>query len=159
MAGYSATPLARKLGIQRGHRLALLDAPPDFEDALDALPDDVEPERYRGDAFAAVDVDGVPEATPSRADRTAAFDVIVAFTDAAQALEANFEAWAARLVPNGGLWVAWPKRASGVPTDLDENVIRAIGLAGGLVDNKVCAIDATWSGLRFVYRLSDRPKR
>jgi hypothetical protein len=60
------------------------------------------------------------------------------------------------MVGNGGLWVAWPKRASGVVTDLDENVVRDLGLAAGLVDNKVCAIDATWSALRFVVRLRDR---
>ena len=61
------------------------------------------------------------------------------------------------LQPAGGLWIAWPKRSSGVATDLDENLVREIGLAEGLVDNKVCAIDATWSGLRFVWRLRDRP--
>jgi hypothetical protein len=60
--------------------------------------------------------------------------------------------------PACGLWIAWPKRASGVPTDLTENVIRDEALAAGLVDNKVCAIDATWSGLRLVIRLKDRPK-
>ena len=67
--------------------------------------------------------------------------------------------WRRRCEPAGGLWIAWPKRSSGVATDLDENVVREIGLAGGLVDNKVCAIDATWSGLRFVWRLRDRPPR
>lgn len=152
MAGYSGTPLARKLGIGSGHRLALVGAPPGFEDALEGLPGDVEPERFD------VDGPGGAEALAGAARLAGGYDVIVAFTDAAQALEANFGAWAARLVPSGGLWIAWPKRASGVPTDLDENAIRAIGLAGGLVDNKVCAIDATWSGLRFVYRRADRPK-
>jgi hypothetical protein len=63
------------------------------------------------------------------------------------------------MTPAGGLWVAWPKKASGVPTDLNENLIREIGLAAGMVDNKVCAIDETWSGLRFVFRLKDRPAR
>ena len=67
--------------------------------------------------------------------------------------------WRRRCSPAGGLWVAWPKRSSGVSTDLDENLVREIGLAEGLVDNKVCAIDATWSGLRFVWRLRDRPQR
>ena len=71
----------------------------------------------------------------------------------------RFAAAAERLETNGGLWIAWPKKASGVATDLDENVVRELGLAAGLVDNKVCAIDATWSGLRFVVRLRDRPKK
>ena len=74
-------------------------------------------------------------------------------------LRAQFASLATRMQPAGGLWVAWPKRSSGVATDLDENAIRELGLAAGLVDNKVCAIDATWSGLRFVLRLRDRPGR
>jgi len=65
----------------------------------------------------------------------------------------------ARLDPAGGLWMAWPKKASGIPTDVSENAVRALGLAAGLVDNKVCAIDDVWSGLRFVFRLADRPTR
>jgi len=74
-------------------------------------------------------------------------------------VRARFADLAASLQPAGGLWIAWPKRSSGVATELDENVVREIGLADGLVDNKVCAIDATWSGLRFVWRLRDRPQR
>ena len=70
----------------------------------------------------------------------------------------RFPALKERLATAGGLWVAWPKRASGVATDLTETVVREIGLAGGLVDNKVCAIDDTWSGLRFVRRLKDRAR-
>jgi hypothetical protein len=73
-------------------------------------------------------------------------------------LQAGFAGQATRLQPAGGLWVAWPKRASGRLTDLTENLIRDVGLSAGLVDNKVCAIDETWSGLRFVYRLADRPR-
>ena len=76
-----------------------------------------------------------------------------------ESLRAHFAPLAAALQPAGGLWVAWPKRSSGVATELDENVIREFGLEQGLVDNKVCAIDATWSGLRFVWRLRDRPRR
>ena len=84
-------------------------------------------------------------------------DVAVLFAlEAAQRARA-LRALAASLQPAGGLWIAWPKRSSGVATDLDENAVREIGLAEGLVDNKVCAIDATWSGLRFVWRLRDRP--
>jgi hypothetical protein len=134
-AGYSGTPLSRKLGIKPGHRLALLAAPPDFEATLGALPDGV----------------------ALRRDGRATADVVVAFTTEAADLERRFPALARRIPPDGGLWIAWPKRASGVPTDLSENIVREIGLAVGLVDNKVCAIDETWSGLRFVYRLKDRP--
>jgi hypothetical protein len=85
------------------------------------------------------------------------FDVIVAFFVARSELERRLPACKNALTPAGGLWVAWPKRSSGVATDLGEGAVRELGLATGLVDNKVCAIDATWSGLRFVYRLADRP--
>jgi hypothetical protein len=84
-------------------------------------------------------------------------DVAVLFSAEAARVRERFPAFAAALQPAGGLWIAWPKRTAGVSTDLDENRIRDIGLAAGLVDNKVCAIDATWSGLRFVRRLRDRP--
>ncbi len=84
---------------------------------------------------------------------------MVAFVTAAAVLSRRFSAWAALLPPDGGLWIAWPKRSSGVTTDLDENRIRDVGLAAGLVDNKVCAVDETWSGLRFVVRVADRPRR
>jgi hypothetical protein len=84
-------------------------------------------------------------------------DVILAFVRSRSELERGLEAWQAALDPAGGLWIAWPKRSSGVATDLSDGVVREAGLAGGLVDNKVCAIDATWSGLRFVVRLADRP--
>jgi hypothetical protein len=83
-------------------------------------------------------------------------DVIVAFFCEWKELERRLPALRAALAPAGGLWIAWPKRASGVPTDLGDGAVRELGLAAGLVDNKVCAIDAVWSGLRFVYRLRDR---
>ncbi len=134
-AGYSGTPLPRKLGIKPGHRLALIGAPDDFDTTLGDLPEDVAVRRRaRG-----------------------RFDVVVAFFVERRGLERKLETLKAALDPAGGLWIAWPKRASGVPTDLDDNVVRELGLAAGLVDNKVCAIDAVWSGLRFVYRLRDRP--
>ncbi len=82
--------------------------------------------------------------------------MVLAFAPDHRALEARFGPARQRLTTAGGLWVAWPKRSSGYPTDLDENIVRDFGLAAGLVDNKVCAIDATWSGLRFVVRLRDR---
>lgn len=131
-AGYSGTPLPQKLGIKAGHRVLLVDSPDGVD--LGPLPD--------------VDLH-------RRAGRTP-YDVVLLFCTELLRLEERFAPLAARLVPNGGLWVAWPKRASGVTTDLDGNTIRAVGLSAGLVDNKVCAIDATWSGLRFVIRRRDR---
>ena len=136
-AGYSGTPLPRKLGIREGSRLLLVGAPEGFAATLGDLPPGVELIR--------------PGAS--------AVDVAVLFAPDAATVRARFAELAASLQPAGGLWVAWPKRSSGVATDLDENVVRAIGLDAGLVDNKVCAIDATWSGLRFVWRLRDRPRR
>jgi hypothetical protein len=83
-------------------------------------------------------------------------DVVIFFAPDWSALQGRFGSLANRLSPAGGLWVAWPKKASGVPTDLTEDVVRGVGLAAGLVDNKVCAVDDTWSALRFVFRLADR---
>jgi hypothetical protein len=133
-AGYSGTPLPRKLGIREGSRVLLDGAPAGFVQVLGELPPGVE--------FVAA---GSTEV-----------DVAVAFVSTAAALHASFAPSAASLAPAGGLWIAWPKRSSGVATDLGEQVVREFGLAAGLVDNKVCAIDATWSGLRFVRRLRDR---
>ena len=137
-AGYSGTPLPRKLGIKPGHRVLLVGAPDGFEDeTLGALPDGVEVAREPSGGTA---------------------DVIVAFCTAAAEVDARVAALRAHMDPAAGLWIAWPKRASKVPTDITEDVVREIGLARGLVDNKVCAIDATWSGLRLVIRLADRPR-
>jgi hypothetical protein len=139
MAGYSGTPLPKKLGIKEGHRVALIHAPESFEQTLGALPADVVLRRdQRGKS---------------------PFDVIVFFTTEAAILREQFAPLAERLTPAGGLWVAWPKKAAQVATDLTEDIIRIIGLDAGLVDNKVCAVDETWSGLRFVLRLKDRPAR
>jgi hypothetical protein len=136
-AGYSGTPLVRKLGIKPGARLALIGAPDGFDATLGELPADVAVRRaVRGP-----------------------LDVIVAFFVDLSRLERRLPALRTALQPAGGLWIAWPKRASGVATDLTEDVVRELGLASGLVDNKVCAIDAVWSGLRLVYRLVDRPGR
>jgi hypothetical protein len=139
MAGYSGTPLVKKLGVKADHKVALIDAPPDFESTLDDLPPDVAVARDLGSHVS--------------------FDVLVCFVVEARRLRSRFRSWARKLVANGGLWIAWPKKASGVATDLTENVVREIGLEAGLVDNKVCAIDDTWSGLRFVIRLADRPRK
>jgi hypothetical protein len=133
-AGYSGTPLVRKLGIKPEARLGLIGAPDGFAGVLGELPPGVTVRRR---------VQGV-------------FDVIVVFGTRRADLERRLPALRAALDQGGGLWVAWPKRSSGVATDLGDGPVRELGLAAGLVDNKVCAIDATWSGLRFVYRLTDR---
>ena len=134
MVGYSGTPLPRKLGIKPGATLAIQDAPPGFDATLGDLLDGV---RRAGD-----DETGV--------------DVLVSFHVNRERLEAAFPAQARRIAPNGGYWIAWPKRSSGVPTDLTEDVLREVLLPTGLVDNKVCAVDETWSGLRFVVRKEHR---
>jgi hypothetical protein len=128
-AGYSATPLPKKLGLKPGHRLLLEGAPAGF------LPDRPE---------------GVSEVASGPAD------VIVAFHTERAGVEAAIPRLRAQMEPNAGFWVAWPKRASKVPTDVTEDVVREIALANRLVDNKVCAIDDVWSGLRLVIRLTDR---
>jgi hypothetical protein len=134
-AGYSGTPLPRKLGIKPGRRLALLAAPDRFEGGtLGELPDGVRVVR--------------------RAGGTA--DVIVSFHTARAELERRLPALRAMMDPAAGLWIAWPKRSSKVETDITEDVVREIALPTGLVDNKVCAIDAVWSGLRLVIRLEHR---
>ncbi len=135
MAGYSGTPLAKKLGIKPGSRVVLLDAPDSLLADLAPLPDGVVPAR--------------------RLTGEQAYDVIVFFAPRASALR-RLPRLVLHLTPAGGLWIAWPKKASGVPTDLTEGVVFYEGLSTGLVDNKICAIDDTWSGLRFVRRLRDR---
>ncbi|XVU28470.1 DUF3052 domain-containing protein [Actinoplanes sp. CA-054009] len=139
MAGYSGTPLYRKLGIKPGHRVALLDAPAGFAATLGGLPDGVVVLREL-----AVDV-------PS--------DVIVLFVTGRHELRGRLDEVRAGMAQDGGFWVAWPKRASKVPTDVTEDVIREIALPTGLVDNKVCAIDGIWSGLRLVIRRENRENR
>ena len=131
-AGYSGTPLPTKLGIKPGHRVLLAAAPAGFD--LGPLPG-VEVHRRVG---------------------SAAYDVVLLFVTRRHDLLARLDGLRARLTPAGGLWVVWPKRASGVPSDLDENVLRDVFLPTGMVDNKVCAVDQTWSGLRFVVRLRHR---
>jgi hypothetical protein len=136
-SGYSGTPLPRKLGIKPEAVVALLGAPPGVEELLRPLPDGVTlRRRARGP-----------------------LDVIVLFATTRSELERRFERAVGALDSDGGLWVAWPKKAAKLPTDLDFDFVQRLGLAAGLVDNKVCSIDQTWSGLRFVVRLADRPAR
>jgi hypothetical protein len=137
MAGYSGTPLPKKLGIKPGARVALIRPPEDFQKTLGELPDGAAARLF---------------------GRGGQFDVIVCFCRASKELARDLPGLPARLDPAGGLWIAWPKRSSGLATDLGEAEVRGRGLGTGLVDNKVCAIDDTWSGLRFVVRLSDRPR-
>jgi hypothetical protein len=137
-AGYSGTPLPRKLGIKPGHRVGLIHAPDGFEDLLG--PNDAT-------TLARTDVDGGQT-----------WDVAVYFVTRRTRLKRDLAKLAKAISKAGALWIAWPKRSSGVETDLTENVLREVCLPSGLVDNKVCAIDQTWSGLRFVWRLERRGK-
>jgi hypothetical protein len=135
MAGYSGTPLAKKLGFKEGCRAGLVNAPPGFTKELAPLPNAVQLILER---------------------LTKPLDLIVLFTASQQELKTEFPMLAKKLASNGMLWIAWPKKASGVATDLSDNNVRQIGLDAGLVDVKVCAINEIWSGLKFVYRLKDR---
>lgn len=129
-AGYSGTPLAKKLGIVAGTRVVPVGAPADYRDLLAPLPDDVTFGR-------AVD---------------AKARVIHLFTTERAALAAKLAAWREVIAPDAAVWVSWPKKTAKVPTDITEDVIRSVALPMGYVDIKVCAIDATWSGLKLVIR-------
>jgi hypothetical protein len=133
-AGYSGTPLPKKLGIGEGARVVVIGAPRGFE--LGTLP--------TGATLA------------GRLAGTAPYDVLVAFCGMRATFERGLATWRARMTPAAGLWIAWPKKASGVATDMTEHVVREVALPTGLVDNKVCAIDETWSGLRLVIRVELR---
>jgi len=130
--GYSGTPLPSKLGLKPGMRFVALNAPPDLDVLLAGAPD------------------------LERLARVTSFECALAFATTEHALAALFAKLAPKLRDTGMIWIAWPKKASGVATELTEGVVRRVGLATGLVDVKVCAIDATWSGLKFVRRLRDR---
>jgi hypothetical protein len=135
-SGYSGTPLPRKLGIGEGDEVALIGAPEWLEDTLRAVPD-----------VASLHTDLAEDAR---------YDVMVAFVTRRAELEAQLPRLRARMAPACGLWIAWPKRAAGLPTDVTDQVVRDVALPTGLVDNKVCAIDETWSGLRLVIRRETR---
>ena len=137
MAGYSSTPLLKKLGIKEGFRIALINAPKDFPQVLGDLPHDAK--------------------VVTRL--TKPLDIALLFVTTERALLRHFEKLAAKLASNGMIWVAWPKKSSGVATDLSFERVQRIGLDAGLVDVKICAIDDVWSGLKFVIRLKDRASR
>jgi hypothetical protein len=133
MPGYSGTPLPKKLGIKPGFQVHLMNAP---AEALAEL----------SDALAECSMDS----------RKSSLDFVMLFTRSRLELTSEFSRMTKQLAPAGMLWVSWPKKSSGVPTDVDENAVREIGLAAGLVDVKVCAVTDVWSGLKFVRRLQDR---
>jgi hypothetical protein len=134
MVGYSDTPLPKKLGIKPGFKIALPSIPPDVRKEIQTALANCKIARTRKSPV----------------------DLVLHFVTTQKSLIASFPTWASRLTPAGMLWIAWPKKSSGMPTDLDENEIRKVGLAAGLVDVKVCAINEIWSGLKFVRRLGDR---
>jgi len=134
MPGYSGTPLPKKLGIKDGFQVLLIEAPSEVVDELKL-------------SF---------EKCKLVRDTKSPLDFAMVFTKSAIALNKDFPRIAKGLAPAGMIWVSWPKKSSGVPTDLNENIVRDIGLAAGLVDVKVCAVTDVWSGLKFVRRLKDR---
>jgi hypothetical protein len=136
MAGYSGTPLPQKLGIKDGHRVALVGAPAGFAGTLGRLP--------------------TGATTQTGLAGKSVLDVVVVFVTERAKLVEQLAATRPRMAQAGGLWIAWPKKSSGVATDITEDVIREVALPTGLVDNKVCAIDDTWSGLRLVIRVANR---
>jgi hypothetical protein len=138
MAGYSETPLAKKLGIKEGSRLGFVNAPRGFKKELGPLP-----------AGAKIFIGQLP----------AAQDLIILFTDSSRRLKLEFPVLTEKLSSNGMLWIAWPKKSSGVSTDFSFDIVQQTGLQAGLVDVKICAVNEIWSGLKFVYRVKDRKSR
>lgn len=134
MAGYSGTPLIKKLGIKAGSTVLLSKPPDEYFNWLGTLPDSVKLVKRPVDEM----------------------DFIHVFVNDKKSLQKEFRNLKERLAKDGMLWVSWPKKASGVPTDLNENIVREVGLAEGLVDVKVCAVSEVWSGLKFMFRLKDR---
>lgn len=134
MPEYSSTPLPRKLGLKDGHAVLLRDAPDGFLDLLEPLPE----VRFQ-------------TASDERVD------VAVAFATTRDQIDETFASVPPRLTAAGGLWIAWPKRSSKIPSEIGFTEVQETGLAAGLVDNKSCSIDADWQAMRFVRRLRDRP--
>src|SRR5437868_2778953 len=133
-AGYSGTPLVKKLGIKAGDRVLMLDAPRDFLETLGEL----------------------PEAVEFQKESARNLNVIISFETEAQSMRRSLPELKRSIAQNGMIWMAWPKKASKVKTDITEDAIRNRALAVGLVDVKVCAIDEIWSGLKLVIPIKDR---
>ncbi len=138
MSGYSGTPLVKKLGIKAGQSVALVKAPENFAQELQPLPDKV---RF------------------TSAQLAKQLDFIMLFVDSARTLQKALPKLKQKLARDGILWVSWPKKSSGVETDLSFDIVQQSGLKIGLVDVKICAVNDIWSGLKFVYRLKDRSSR
>ena len=136
MAGYSGTLLTKKLGIKEESRVAFINAPTGFRKTLGLMP--------------------AKSKIVSQTEEN--LDLILLFVKRESQLAKAFAPLAAHLQPAGMLWIAWPKKSSGVATDLAFTNVQRIGLEAGLVDTKICAVDETWSGLKFVFRLKDRPR-
>jgi hypothetical protein len=134
MAGYSGTPLQKKLGIKPGMKIYVSHAPKEYFDWISPIPEDVSIATKPGKGTAFIHL----------------------FVQDRKVFENEFRMLMKNLTKEGMLWVSWPKKSSRMETDLDENIIREFGLKEGLVDVKVCAVDAVWSGLKFVYRIKDR---
>jgi len=135
MAGYSGTPLVKKLGIKSGFNIALVNAPRDFALHLD-----------------------LPANVTINLKTRKPLDFALLFVKSEEQLTVGFSEYAAKLTPAGMLWVAWPKKSSGLATNLSFTNVQGVGLAAGLVDVKICAVDDIWSGLKFVFRLKDRAR-
>ncbi|MEW6155879.1 MAG: DUF3052 domain-containing protein [Verrucomicrobiota bacterium] len=134
MAGYSGTPLSKKLGLKPGSKVRFVHEPPSFQSLLEPLPPNIQ-------ILSALQTE---------------LDLAILFVNSAAALRRDFSKLARSLQPAGMLWVAWPKKSSGVSTDLNFDVVQKTGLSTGLVDVKICAIDEIWSGLKFVIRKENR---
>jgi hypothetical protein len=134
LAGYTGTPLQRKLGLKPGYRIYILQPPNEYFKWISPLPEGVE----------------------VREQQHGEFDCIHLFVKDKKVFQREFVKSKSHLKKAGMLWVSWPKKSSNVATELDENSIREIGLQEGLVDVKVCAVDEIWSGLKFVFRVKDR---
>ncbi len=136
VAGYSGTPLVRKLGIKAGFKLRVIDQPRGYWKLLGELPAGVR-------VVKSLSASGL--------------DFVHLFVKKAAPLERQLKSLRKKIAPAGMIWVSWPKKSSGVETEIDGNAVREIGLKSRLVDVKVCAVDETWSGLKFVIRVEDRP--
>ena len=134
MAGYSGTPLVKKLGIKSGAKALIINEPKNYFDMINPLPE------------------GAKFSKKANGEQDFIHLFVTEFKDYSKRFKDNRKI----LKKDGMMWISWPKKSSGLVTDLDENIIRDFGLKNGLVDVKVCAVDETWSGLKFVFRLADR---